>query len=303
MIISNSEVQTWLTCKKRHHYAHILDLEPIEYNDSLKRGLAFHELMATYYKLKLDGITHKDAKQYCSAVKLMDLLKNFPGMDWVLLSDIQRMFFIYMDNIHVMDANFKVLDVEGFYEIPLNAALLFGLRVDLLVEYVRGPKKGQHGIIDIKTCRDFWTDAQLKMHPQLPRYSYALVKLGANIGEKSNLIRQIRYREDAVDKYRDSVSRYTPVLGKNSMSEFVLEANRLYGLKTTVSPEQSREIATRSQNTFGKYPCHDCAFFTPCYEEFDGRDSSMTLKAFYRQNTYGYKDLKPEEKNKVKFNA
>ena len=58
-VISQSEVDAFLGCRRRHFYAHGEKIAPIQFSDALTRGTIGHEALEKAFTAKKEGISDR----------------------------------------------------------------------------------------------------------------------------------------------------------------------------------------------------------------------------------------------------
>ena len=164
----------------------------------------------------------------------------------------------------------------------------FGMTLDLLVEVTTGPLRGQVLVVDHKFCYNFFTNEEIEMNSQLPKYIVTLRELGFNV--RKAVLNQIRYRGDIKDGnklFRRSYVSPSPTRLSAIMEE-QLKVSELVLDRVRMPVSEYRRIARRSMS---KRNCGMCSFRGPCSMELDGREleASRALSLHYTENTYGYR--------------
>lgn len=297
MITSHSEIQTYLTCQRKWYYAFKLQKRPKRFSDALERGINFHEVLAVYYEAKQAGVYHGSCVE--AAEEHILWLKRNKSLTWAEVGVLNLLLNRYA--VHSKDeTGFDILDVEGYYETPIAEGISIGLRLDLLIKYTSGVHKNRYSIWDFKTCYNFWPDSQVLMYPQFPKYAWTLRTLGANL--KYGEIRQIRWREDAREKCRNSPVKYDKHVAGTFIDEHVRVSQEIQDLRY-IDAKIVSDSVNRSSGIFGSDPCSDCPFFTPCYSNLQNRleDEQLALDAHFIHNDYGYTEDDSKDKNRVVF--
>lgn len=272
LIISHSEVDSFLRCKRSHYYGYALGIIPNKFSRPNNIGNLGHHILETYYRLRMTGETKKDAFHGGMAE-----LKRAKGHEDIEVIDLVGERFIQYVGYYD-DNDFRILDVEGVHTLKLNDHITYGMTLDLLVEYTSGPNKGNIVVVDHKFKYNFETTDSLSMHVQTLKYIWALRKLGYPV--KGSMLNQIRYRIDVHDTYklfkRQPVP-YTDVQLENIMQEHLYVAEEIYNTKTQpvswYTYNAPRRLSPRE--------CTGCYFRIPCRQELLGKDVSLTLTSMY----------------------
>src|SRR6478735_3607808 len=59
--VSHSEVASYLTCRRQHHYGYVMELKPKRTADALALGSAGHKVLEAFYKkiIEVGGTTNR----------------------------------------------------------------------------------------------------------------------------------------------------------------------------------------------------------------------------------------------------
>jgi hypothetical protein len=282
VIISNSEVETFQKCQRKHWYAYGLNLAPREKALPLRSGILGHSVLEKYYRAKRAELSHDECVQEGLSVLAAYMLHP----DVEVYSIVLKRFLEYAE--HYKHEPFRVLDVEGIYTMPLDNGIEYALTLDLLVEYISGQYKGQQVLIDHKWTSDFWSADAVDMLPQIPKYLHTLRRLGSTAD--FGIVNQIRYRKMKDGYDSDRIFRRSHV---KPTKERIANIVRIHEKVTHII--RQRKIfpdlwEMEAVQTIYRQQCDNCFFRTPCQIELDGRDASRTFAAMFEQNTYGYRD-------------
>lgn len=289
MLVSNSEAECYNLCERKYYYSFSLGLQPVEQKEAISYGTCGHRVIQEYYRAKMVGLPHREC-----IVAGMDFITDLMANNQdeyasKVRSMVTKRFLQYAE--HFENDPWRVIDVEGIYTVPLYNGTDYVLTLDLLVEVLSGPFKGEQLVIDHKWVYNFMADDEMRMLPQPPKYIWALRKLGGNVNRA--LINQIRWRQitdDTPDKiFRRKWYDKPQVFLDNVMKEQIKAANDIRTFKEDPIDVQ-RATAKRNMS---RMSCRDCAFKGPCAEELEEKDPTMTLRTMFKPNTsYGYSEEK-----------
>ncbi len=282
-IVSNSEAEAYQRCKRLHWFAFGLSLRPKDESTAINTGVVGHEVLEAYYRAKMAEQSHRD----CVSAGLEIITKRMgnvgEGDDSSSFPLITQRFLEYA--IFYEKEPFRVLDIEGTYSVPLENGTEYALTLDLLVEFTSGRLKGQQAVYDHKWAYNFWTLVDLEMNAQIPKYLWAVRKLGSNA--EIGIISQIRTRKVDGDENKFRRNKIEPSVTRmeNLMDIHATVAEEIAKVKT--DRDFWKENATPS---ISKLNCQYCPFRTPCSTMLEGKDPSKNLYAFYERKKYGYED-------------
>jgi CRISPR/Cas system-associated exonuclease Cas4 (RecB family) len=271
MIVSNSEVDSYLGCKRAHYYRFALGLSPKGMSRALHTGLLGHAVLEAYYNALKETSSTDDAFEAGMGV----VAGAFAWEDAEIVNVIMNR---YIEYVRYWSDHWRVISVEGVYKVPLTDHLEFGMTADLVVEYLAGPYKGQLVVIDHKFRYNFPSPDELSMHVQLPKYIWGLRQLGYPV--RFAMMNVLRYREgiNDVDKlYRRYEIRPTEEHLKRIMAEHLAVAEEIYAAKT----QPVNVYANKAHRRLDMRVCAGCYFRVPCRQDLMGVDESRTLASMF----------------------
>ena len=280
MIISNSEVGTFLSCERKHYYAHGLGLAPKKTSDSLSRGIIGHEALAEYYM---------NDRNPDKMFRVVDSHAVAGTGDMDMLTGLRTLLSFYVEHYADEDAAlFDILEVEKAYYMDLGDEYSYGMRLDLLAQFKRGPYMGEKVLIDHKFQYNFPTADELALNVQLPKYIGTLRNNGIDV--KRGMLNVLRWRVTkanehvASERFRREVVTPEPKLIRQVMKEQVLASERIADRKA----EPVRVYGAIALRSINSMTCKNCAFSNLCATEMRGEDASVMIQTEFQKNTYGY---------------
>jgi hypothetical protein len=298
VIVSNTEVTMYNTCRRQHYYRFGMDIEPRFSNlgPAIIRGLTGHTALDAYYGAKMTGYSHDEAVEYAYDTlnrKLAEFITEFPDDNELIKivakvkSMLKGYFFLYRND------DFIIHEVEKFFSAPITDTDTYGMRLDLLIELTSGEFRGDFVVVDHKFVYNFKTQKELAMDGQLSKYVKTLRKNGYVVTK--GMFNQLRYRElkDPTydDLYKRTTVRASAIKSDNIWKEQQKCTTEISKLKKLPLQEQS-ELAVRNLSPF---TCKYCHFQQLCDAELSEQDISNALVTNYQPNTYGYADAVLEE--------
>jgi len=286
-IVSNSEVSTFLSCERKHYYAHGMGIAPLSYGTSLSRGIIGHEALGAFFQKIKEGTDYDAAVKV--AYTVVDTYAAYGG-DLDMLTGLRKLLAAYFEvKAPEQLTRWRIAEVERFFELPINSKLSYGMRLDLMIQYTSGPHMGEFAIVDHKFVYNFYNTNTLTMDAQLPKYIGTAWKNGYDV--RHAVLNQLRWRETKdskadmslrfkEDKVQPSTKRVQNIMRAQVIaSERILERHEL-------PVEEYGKVALR---TMGKMTCDYCSFVPLCSAELDGEeDIALLVMTEYKPNTYGY---------------
>lgn len=291
--ISNSETSSFQTCQRKHFYAFGLRLQPKRMSDGLTRGIVGHEVLAEYYDALRNGFAPDTAKKRADE-RMAEFISRAAelGQDPILLTDLQKRLEDYYEWSRVNDLGaFRFHQVEQDYRLDLPNGLQYAMRLDLLAEALSGPYTGQFVLIDHKFVYNFYTEDEVAMNAQLPKYLGILTANGISV--RLAYLNMIRTRVNktpmaTADKFRRAVVKPTPQEIQTIFSEELRIAEHIAFLRSLPVDKWEREI-TRSMTPMN---CKTCPFAILCKADLQGQDTTLMRQVEFEPTTYGYAEVK-----------
>lgn len=286
-LISNSEVESRLTCERKHLFTYIFERESKHKSRSLNIGIVGHEILATYYKALQEGLNKSDAEQ--EAMKHLTKLfvaEEYPPDDLGTVHALLSRYFAQ----DTLAGNVKILEVETDFYLPINKDYWYGMRLDLLVEALVGSQKGRILLIDHKFTYDFYSYDDLKLNPQMPKYVVPVMQAGYDV--KDAYINQIRTRFPAhliPKKSNDDLFQRMPVGLTKERIKSALKHQMLMSERIIEFRRMPLELQIESSvPVLNKMICRNCPFKNACEMVEDGMSPDKALGPEYKQRTSGF---------------
>ena len=290
--ISNSEVATWLTCRRQYYYAFDMGIAPKQrFNNpgkvsTLAIGTLGHEILAIYYEgLKYDMSVEeaREGARHQIAMLMMNPQHYSVPIVSATSAILERYWSFYAKDDY---ERFEVLDVEKEYDIPLTDEFSYVFRFDLLLKERRTPKIG---LTDHKFKYDFFSDEAISLSGQLPKYVGALRYNGVN--PDFVWLNQIRAKPAAKEWGPKDFFRRSPVTPSNFKVTTAIREQVIASQEIAEWREQPDEVkkatALRSMDSFPN-PCGKCPFNLICRMEYDGGNINLIVAKEFGPNSYNY---------------
>lgn len=292
--VSNSEVTTYLSCKRQYEYAFMYNIEPLNTSTPLARGTTFHLGMQLYWQARLNGAAHHEAMK---AAELA--FSSVPeGFTLPQVMEAQMLWTRYM-TFHAGFPDIKPLGTEQQYDLPLTSTLNMTIRYDF---YFQNLRTGKFAILDYKTSYDFWSLEDHEINGQMPKYIATMQANNFQVDE--GYLEEIRSRKLGAEKASDPKNlwrrtRYAPsgarkksVLAQHIGAALEIEKHR------ALPVDERRAVSYPVLNKHGA--CKYCNFKQLCISELDGKsDLTTDIRVGFKENTYGYNKF--EEDTNVNF--
>lgn len=283
-IISNSEVTAYNECSRRHWYQYQQELQPRSYGIALTRGIVGHQVLEQYYKVIQEGFSVDDAKYFALGYleRLLTAHAEKAPFDYdklTMLSQLHALIDAYIEFYRVEE--FRVISVEKTYIAPVDPSFSYGMKLDLLVEMIKGIYRGEIIVLDHKFIYNFKSDEELTIDGQLPKYIRTVAE-AEGILITRGIFNQIRYREL-----------------KNPNPEMIFRRSWIKPSKKakdriwTEQIDASDEIVNNPRpprRTLSPLVCKNCYFLQICRADLNDADTETMRKVDYMPLVDRYMD-------------
>ena len=294
--VSGSAVSTALTCGRKALYAFhpAYNLEPNSLGPALTRGNIGHKALEVFYTELQQGVERSVAKKNILtrlALKGMNYAAEGDGFMTKMMGDLTTRLDQYFDFYENELDDFDIIGVETLLEAELDSPVAkFAGRVDLVIKYKRGPRKGEVAPLDHKFVYNFWNDNVFIMNAQMPNYIWGLRKMFPDETITRAVVNQVRHRMDAVEAF----SRRNIVPTRLEITELInnhTQAANDWALIQMMPKEEAQRKVTRNPT---KFACQYCPFIRLCKAELLGEDTELMIKHEFKPNSYGYSERDDE---------
>lgn len=282
--ISNSEVTSFLSCKRMYNFAFVQDLAPINTAPALSRGTLFHYAMELYFQAKMEGHSH-DAAMRIAEDAFLNPSEPTPVE---VIMEVQFLWMNTMINNQVLFDSWEPLGTEVQMDLPITPTLNITIKYDL---YLKEKATGRCFILDWKTTYDFWAPQDHDLNGQMPKYIAVLQANGYQCD--GGKLFEVRTRKLSEAKMRDASSMwritdyYPSYAKKQAVLKQHIAASKEIEAYRALSPEERMDVSLPVLNKYG--PCKYCSFFDLCNSMNEGKkDLSTDIRVGYTTSTYGY---------------
>jgi len=278
-LISQSEVDAFLSCRRKHYYGYGEKLQPKRHGEGLTRGLLGHEVLAAYYAqfVAAGKALPSQVQVVNSALEVINRNATVDLSNIELLlqlrSLLEQYFHFYEDEF----SQWEILAVEKEFRYGD-----FPFKPDLIK---RHRQNGQVYVVDHKFLYNFYNPSMVDIMPQLPKYVGALREIGFPVtGAEYNML---RHRLNAKEKFKRLRVEFTDRKIKTFLTEQQIIAEKIRELKDG-SLEEWKEKSVRTASSFN---CQHCSFLSLCTTDINGyAGRDLLIRSMYEPNTYGYTD-------------
>ena len=290
-IISQSEVDAFLSCRRKHYYAHGEKIAPIQSSAALNRGTIGHDALDAYFTARKEGKSHND----CAQAGIDRLNSHFSTENIKVLTELTPILTYWFSNAaQELTGHWEILEVEKEYRLEVPGGqvngdtLIFPFKIDLLI---KDKHSGKKYIVDNKFIQDFYSNDLISVLPQLAKYVGAMRMMGHNVsGAFYNMIRTRPMKSGSLN---DKVRIVDANLNDEKIKEYLREQfsamRQIKHLKDLDGDTWRDKYALRTANQFN---CRACPFLDLCTIDLTGAHGrDLHVKSFYKDNDYGYEEL------------
>lgn len=272
--VSHSEVESWLSCKRKHYYGYLRSLERVTTSDALSRGTLGHDLLDKAYKAKFAD-PDLDMEDFIRTELMNIMIEQSASQETINL--LQRAFKAFFalkpfEGVEILASEYECV-------AQLDEGLYYPFLVDLIYRDHRGPKT-RIVVVDHKFTKDFYKPWDLELLPQIPKYIAALRHAGMPADEGAYSIFRTGFGKSATDEDVYRLQPFSPSEARleNVMREQVTASRAIQAVKR-LSPEEQDRQALRVAN---KMVCNNCSFRQLCSAELNGHAAELLLRSAYR---------------------
>lgn len=275
---SHSEVESYLTCERKHYYGYGLRLQGKYTSEALERGILAHAGLAEYYLNLKIGQPHSVAvAEAIGCVSRLSMTSTaYDAMK--IRTQVLLLLAWYFD--HYKYDPIEVLEVETDYLIPITDDYSLPVKIDLIY---RDLNTHEVVVSDHKVVNDFYDGKKADLYPQLPKYIAGLRTKGIKVDRAE--YNQLRHRNTNENKDNPGKRfiRLAVPLSKarilRTVEEQIRAANRIKSLRDRGTEEWGKTVL---RNTGA---CGNCSFQLLCDAELNGRPTADLIEFEYRPKT------------------
>lgn len=283
--VSHSEAEQFLRCERAHFYSYGMKIQRIRTSDSLSRGLLGHEALQVFFEVQMRAqkagtwgteVTADD----CQAEALGYVMGKYSEFSATIINCL-----VWFTQAHQFD-NWDILAVEKEFTLHISEDLDYPFIIDLIA---RDPY-GDIWVIDNKFIWDFYTDRDVELMPQLPKYIGGLRALDFPVDKVGYSMLRTRtgLKNEGLDtQYKFMEVEVSDARINNTFWEQLEIARRVARAKAVATNEVDG-LDTWSQSALrvtNKMICNSCAFKRLCVEELNNGQVQFVLDSEYMPKT------------------
>lgn len=286
-IISNSEVDAYLTCERKHMFGFGFNKESKHPSRALQIGIAGHEVMAHFYRAIQAGANVSEARQEAMILLTEFLIGGKYEPEALAVAQILVSRYIDQDTLAT---GAKILEVEKDFYLPVSDSYWYGMRLDLLVSPTIGRLAGSVLLIDHKFTYDFYSPDDLLLNVQMLKYAGTVRYNGYPVHEAYLNQFRTRFPSHLIQKKtNDDLFKRMPVGLEDSRIRSALKtqikaSERILYMRA-LPLELWQEEALPTQN---KMVCRACPFKNPCQMMEAEMPAQKALGGEFQNRSYGY---------------
>lgn len=277
---SHSEVESFLSCERRHYYGYGLYIQGKYTSEALERGILVHAALAVFYQALKDGFTIEQA-QGKGIMALSDLYKSSETYDPTkVFTQAVSLFNWYIDKYKDDFQYVEVLEVETDYLVPITDDYSLPVKIDLLW---RDLKTNEVVVTDYKVLQDFYDQDKVKLLPQLRKYIAGLWTKGIKVDRAEYDMLRHRNTKDNAEEPGLRFQRLPVPLTKASVlrtiEEQIRAANRIKSLRDRGTEEWGKTVLRNTGS------CTNCSFKLLCDADLNGLPTADLIEFEYKPRT------------------
>ncbi len=277
-LISNSEVTSWLQCKRKYYYEYFLDREIKQQSEPITMGVIIHAMLEEYYIAKAEDYSEEECREAAHGAFMRAASAAMLDID--VLGKIRALVNGYFDFYEEQDTKYKVVAVETKYASELTEGIALPGTIDLIWQDL---EDGKYVVVDHKSSYNFWSDEKVALSPQFPKYIFLLRNDGLDV--KYAIINQLRTRslKGGGELYRRTYVKPTDVKIQNILRQHLMASREILNYRSSNPTEE------RTTQTLSPLVCGYCGFAALCESQLDGVNTDYLMQQNYMTRTsYGY---------------
>mgnify|MGYP003295993077 CR=1 FL=1 len=292
--VSQSEVDSRLSCQRKHYYAFgfthpseddTVGLQPTHHSDSLTRGTIGHKVLEDYYQAIKDGHSRQSAMLTARDAHIKAMGENPHQAE--MYSETLQFFLNYHE--FYMDEEYEPLILEYNFEYQIHEELIFPFKPDAIFKH---KPTGKIYVVDHKFLYRFYQDRVFPILPQLLRYAYALRQMGYQVdGYIYNMVSTDK-RAQPQNRFKRHKVEFTKAHDRKMVKVF---GEMLETMEEIVAAKKDELWEAKVKRNMSSFSCANCPFLELCTAELEGQPGiGLLVKQFYESNKYGYGKDKEE---------
>lgn len=279
--ISHSEVESYLTCRRRHYYSYVLKLEKNVSSQGQARGSVGHAVLEAFYREFIgNGIEAWDR----AMIVAYDTFKK--ETRWNIVDDDKHLklkevlFDWYFPFEPYVSKGYEVVAVEESYRLMYDEEL--DLSYSFVVDMVLRDPQGRTLVVDHKFLNDFYTRMAAELQPQIPKYIGALRGLKHKVAYGEYNMLRTRPLKKSGNTLSDRQQQLTIEASSTRVLRSFQEQADVAEEITLLKTEPIEEIERRAWRVGSDHVCKFCDYRALCIAELNGEPTKLMLSTEYR---------------------
>ena len=282
---SHSEVETFLTCERRHFYSYGMKLQSAVTSAALYRGICGHAAFDVFYNALKNNVPREDAVELALAAALAKG-KEFNTFEAKKIDDeLELLLLAYFQHWAGADEAIEVLATEYKIRVPISNGNVLTIVVDMI------SRQPGVGIVatDFKFTYDFFNPESVDLNPQLVKYMAALRMTNIPIARvEYDEIRTRITKENTLNNgklFRRTAFKPTNARIMRTMQEHIRVADRIAEFKQLPIVEWGDRV----NRVANKMTCQSCSYTDICINELNGWGAEQIIL-----NEYNVREDSPQ---------
>lgn len=263
---SHSEVETFLTCERRHYYSYGMKLQSNVTGKALYRGIMGHVGLDVFYNELKNGTDYDDAANIAIDAAIAEGKKFESYESNITDLEVELLLAGHFDHWEAVDRDIEVLATEYKIRVPISNGNVMTIVVDLIT---REPGVGIVAT-DHKFTYDFFNPESVDLNPQLVKYMAGLRMANIPVARvQYNEIRTRDTKENRADpnlRYQRTAFKPTNARIARTMQEHIAVADQIASYKALPLADWGDRVA----RVANKQVCQGCSYTDICINELNG---------------------------------
>lgn len=296
-VISHSEVETYLSCKRKHWFAFgdsthgpQAGLEPKTFSDSLFRGIQGHDALSVFFTAIKNGGNTNDAaesvRNHLNMIGIRPEVFTKPNHLAIVTDLNSRILPRFFNNevVQLLDKGWFPQHVEETFRLRLefpNGVFVYPFRPDAIMR----DQAGNLWVWDHKFIYNFYSEQETNLLPQIPKYIGSLRAMGMYI--KGGYYNMLRWREVKDESAHVKHSKVTPS-DKRVQNAFRQQYEKMVEIGELKQDPDKWDQESSNSRVLSTMVCKSCSFKSICATELNGEDATLAKRVDFNANSYGY---------------
>lgn len=295
-IVSNSNMETFQRCQRMFYYSVVQNLTPKQMSTPIRRGSFGHKCMELGMEVLMNGGSLEEATEAAYGPVTEMMQSGDPAAaEIIYVARHVAAFLAYFHTNPNITWRPVALEEVGLWDlnndVPIERDqvedyhLVYAYTPDIIIEFIKGPFKGQFGVLDYKFLGQYMSQDTIDMSVQIPKYIIYRSKIRPEQRLRRGAFVQFNTRATPTDTGHKLFLIKWIEPEKAELAEIERENKALAYEVAKARYIDEPQVFLRTQN---KDVCGRCWFKEICHTERRGKDATHIIERDFKQNDYGY---------------